>query len=83
MDTFEAANATIEHVNGENERVAVERDLDGETPEHAMWMLQGIQWGYIQGEKAHRWLGYAQAILVHTGWLTLCAAKEINRKASE
>lgn len=32
--------------------------------EHLKWMLDGIILGYITGEKAHRWLGWAQAIIV-------------------
>lgn len=46
---------------------------------HAVWMLEGIADGYVQYEKAHRWLGYAQALLVCDGILTVYQAKEINR----
>lgn len=46
---------------------------------HAIWMLEGIADGYVQHEKAHRWLGYAQALLVSDDVITLDQAKEINK----
>ncbi len=55
------------------------RDPDGKTSEHAGWMLYGVALGYVQYEKAHRWLGYAQAILVTNNIFSLAAMKEINR----
>ena len=57
------------------------RDHEGKSAGHALWMLRGIILGYVQHEKAHRWLGYAQGILVLQGLVTLRAAKEINVKA--
>ena len=56
-----------------------QRDPDGKTVEHAYWMLLGIAGGYIQGEKAHRWLGYAQGILVSEGVVELEEMKRINK----
>ena len=60
-----------------------EQDPDGSTPEHAIWMLEGIAAGYIQHEKAHRWLGYAQALLVCNNHETLVAMKTVNRAATD
>ncbi len=57
------------------------RDPGGETLEHATWMLTGISSGYVQHEKAHRWLGYAQAILVMAQVVKLDDMKAINRGA--
>ena len=56
------------------------RDEHGRTVEHALWMLLGIASGYIQNEKAHRWLGYAQGILVHTDIVTLSDMKDANKR---
>ena len=47
--------------------------------EHVKWMLQGIADGYITGEKAHRWLGWAQAVIhIHQEDMPLDVFKEIN-----
>ncbi len=61
--------------------ITSKRDPRGIKLTHAKWMLEGIAWGYVQGEKAHRWLGYAQAIVVVNGWTTLHYVKEINHNA--
>lgn len=61
----------------------VARDPDGLGIEHAMWMLQGIFEGYIQHEKAHRWLGYAQGALVASETVSLDDMKRINLAASD
>lgn len=55
------------------------RDEDGRTLSHAKWMLEGITSGYIQYEKAHRWLGYAQAILVGRKVASLSDMKRANQ----
>ena len=57
--------------------------LKGATKEHAVWMLSGIVLGYIQHEKAHRWLGYAQALLVAHSVLSLDQCKQMNLGASK
>jgi hypothetical protein len=59
------------------------RDEDGCGIQHAAWMLEEIVTGKIAGRKAHRWLGYAQALLVSGGWLTLDEAKLANKRASD
>lgn len=47
------------------------RDPYGETLEHAYWMLEEIKRGEVTGEKGHRWLGYAQGLIVVEGVLYL------------
>ena len=46
---------------------------------HVMWMLGEIENGNVVGEKAHRWLGWAQAAAVSRGDATLEEMKMINR----
>lgn len=46
---------------------------------HAEWMLKGIVEGYIQHEKAHRWLGWAQCLISVYGLASLDELKDINK----
>ena len=47
--------------------------------EHVQWMLNGIVEGYIKGEKGHRWIGWAQAVIhIHQEDMPLDTFKEIN-----
>ncbi len=55
------------------------RDPDGDQMCHAVWMLDGIIKGYIQYEKAHRWLGFAQGIIVMRGIATVDDMKFANK----
>lgn len=48
---------------------------------HITWMLDEIENGNITGEKAHRWLGWAQAAAVSKGGATLEEMKQINFEA--
>lgn len=48
---------------------------------HVVSMLERIECGEIAGEKAHRWLGWAQAACVAAGAGTLDDMKEINHAA--
>ena len=48
---------------------------------HIEWMLRGIELGYIQHEKAHRWLGWAQAIICIAGDSNLDELKDVNFRA--
>ncbi|MBW2675105.1 MAG: hypothetical protein JRD89_17130 [Deltaproteobacteria bacterium] len=57
------------------------RSEDGKGVDHALWMLEGIIAGYIQHEKGHRWLGYAQAICVVEEVGTLDDMKQTNVSA--
>ncbi len=75
MNIQKAAERTIAHVSD----FCVERDPEGRTTEHACWMLNGIIEGYIQNEKAHRWLAYAQAIIVLKNEATLNEMKAANK----
>ena len=77
MDVFKAAHDSLEYT-GSN---GPERDIDGGSLAHASWMLHGITMGYVQHEKAHRWLGYAQALIVNHGVASLADMKEINKRA--
>lgn len=54
------------------------RSKDGRGIAHARWMLGEIETGDVEGEKAHRWLGYAQAIIVQHYEATLEDVKRIN-----
>jgi hypothetical protein len=46
--------------------------------ENIIWMLVMIKDGRITGEKAHRWLGWAQACICIGGGATMEELKEIN-----
>jgi len=48
---------------------------------HVSGLLDYIISGKVTGEKANRWLGWAQAALVMTGYKTLADVKDINHKA--
>jgi hypothetical protein len=41
-----------------------ERDPNGRGRAHQVWLLHSIIAGQVEGEKAHRWLSYAQGYLV-------------------
>lgn len=60
-----------------------ERHLSGLTTAHAVWLLAELQDGRVTGEKSHRWLGWAQAILAVNGLLSLEEAKKANQEASD
>jgi hypothetical protein len=77
MNVVEAAKNTLSYVDFDPER-----SDDGDNPAHAVWMLNGIVDGYVQHEKAHRWLGYAQALLVCAGIISLNDAKRCNRDST-
>jgi hypothetical protein len=58
---------------------SVKQNDDGQGVPHALWMLSLIELGdEVAGEKAHRWLGYAQGLLVTHGVITLEQAKTCN-----
>ncbi len=59
------------------------RDPEGQSQAHAVWMLQMLCTNEIEGNKAHRWLGYAQGILVILGVGTLNQMMEANKRASD
>jgi len=73
MDIKKAANATLNKITSKTYKSKVGCDR-----EHIEWMLDGIILGYITGEKAHRWLGWAQGIICIHESLTLEELKLIN-----
>ncbi len=60
---------------------AFQKDPEGLGIEHIKYMLNEIATEKVQGEKAHRWLGYAQGVLVYSGSFTLDMCKQINLEA--
>jgi hypothetical protein len=56
--------------------------VEGRKPGHALWMLGEIESGRIEGNKAQRWLGYAQGLLVALDLVDLHEMKEANRAAA-
>ncbi len=57
-------------------------DMDPEIgKDHLHYMAKAIQNGDIQGEKAHRWLGWIQACIRCGLGTSLRQLKEINYKA--
>lgn len=76
MNVQAAAVSTLEFV-----KVEPIQNTTGTGPQHAAWMLRGIAEGYIQYEKAHRWLGYAQSILVVEKFASLGDMKKVNKKS--
>jgi hypothetical protein len=45
---------------------------------HQRWLLEQVSEGIITGDKAHRWLGYAQGFLVRDGVLTMAECRFAN-----
>lgn len=55
---------------------------DAASYDHLAWMLDGIIDGYVTGDKAHRWLGWAQGVIcARQRGATLAAFKNINKNA--
>lgn len=85
MDVQVAAEKTIDAVDqsyGDKPcPLVASRHPGGMGANHAMWMLEGIRLGYVQYEQAHRWLGYAQAVLLHSDHLGLDIIKQINKES--
>lgn len=51
---------------------------DATTIEHLAAMLTSIETGSVSGEKAHRWLGWAQGVVCCRGGATLEEMKAVN-----
>lgn len=86
LDVMKADEWQWDHVStsslvkpvGQDTRINVSEESD--SFEHVTWMLQGIVKEYITGEKAHRWLGWAQAVIsIHQEGMPLETFKEINK----
>lgn len=54
------------------------RDPDGRTWQHAVWMLDQVL-QMAESSKAHRWVGYAQALLVLHGKASLSRVRAVVR----
>lgn len=78
MDIQKAADECLFLIDKDVPSIQAE---EANTLSHARWMLEGITKGYVQHEKGHRWLGYAQALLVFCKVTTLDQLKEINKTA--
>lgn len=48
---------------------------------HIAYMIIKILSGGVEGEKAHRWLGYIQGVLVARGFASLDEMKEVNKSS--
>lgn len=58
-----------------------EKDPEGRGIKHVKFMLNEIASERVKHEKAHRWLGYAQGMLVSSESFTLDQCKQINVEA--
>lgn len=56
---------------------------EGNDQAHLLFMLWAIHTGEVQGEKAHRWLGYAQALIVMLGLGNLESMKSLNMESQD
>lgn len=77
INALKAAVGTLNFLGVVEEK----RDKEGKTLEHVAWMLGQIIDREIEGEKAHRWLGYAQGLMVLEGKATMRDFAEANKEA--
>jgi len=49
--------------------------------DHLRWMILEIKFGAVEGEKAHRWLGWIQGCVCVGGGATLEEMKQINKNS--
>ena len=47
--------------------------------DHLLWMLDQIDSGKIAGEKAHRWIGYVQGVVVMCRMTEVEDMRDLNR----
>lgn len=80
MDVKKAAFNTlyIWDKNREGDLPIAERLADGIGLTHQHFVLEEVASGRISGEKAHRWLGWAQGYLCCHGELSLADCKYSN-----
>ncbi len=46
---------------------------------HLLWMCEELISGKVDGEKAHRWLGFIQGVFFDDGRFTIAQLKDHNR----
>jgi len=46
---------------------------------HLRWMLNELREGKVTGEKAHRWLGFIQGLMVMNELITVSGEREFTR----
>ena len=86
MNTKVAAHDTLKVMNKPDwhKETLIEKNNDRPAADydHIEWMLNGIIDGYIQHEKAHRWLSWAQGVIYccQTN-VNLTTFKDINKQA--
>lgn len=81
MSIVKAARRTRNHLPPDkiwNSRP--EKDTQFKTTSHIHWMLNGIIDGYVTGEKAHRWLGFAQGYMIHADIINAERLIEISKE---
>ena len=78
MNVIKAAQDTIDFAHKDKCSIKIKphRHKYGIGYNHAVWMLEEIVSGNVQNDKANRWLGYAQALLVN--FITLEKLRNIN-----
>jgi hypothetical protein len=82
MDVVSAATKLMVVIRDSMETQYVAcRSETGTGMPHYLWMLRGITNGYIQHEKAHRWLGYVQGALVSRNIVSLNDMKQLNHES--
>jgi hypothetical protein len=79
MNIKKAAEETLEHLNPTAWEKDARLSTNASGYDHIEWMLKGIAEGYIQYEKAHRWLGWAQACIFIQQHVPLETFKKINK----
>ena len=70
---------TADNMLGYITNIPTQKTTKGLTLAHAKWMLEGISREYVKGDKAHRWLGWAQAILCQYSVVDLDTLKTMNK----
>ena len=78
MDIKKAALDTASKLDGFKDVFGVSESLN---VDHLKYMEAQIDCGDVEGEKAHRWLGWLQACVCSLGLATLEELKQINHEA--
>ena len=76
MNIIESAKATRPYIDQSVIEVLGE---EATSTKHLHEMLDAIEQGTVTGEKAHRWLGWAQGVICCCGGATLDQMKEANK----